>query len=664
MGGPTDSFGGRLYNKGERTPFILRQSSGVNKDNQYFYIKTATVEYVDIEKYQMTIRWQDKKGVRIVPISFAHSGPASCLGALPERGATAIFAFYNEGTGKGSPLCVGYLPAGLSDGIDFNTVKVLPDALSTSDINEIPHKFRKLTQGEMIMSCALGSSIFLNKGIEFKNSRQNSLLIREDDQSIVMTSLNNFVFADGISANAGPAIRNDGIQIYDSDGNRIPSNASIMSLLRGKDNGYITRHGRNIAYGTQVYTEYRIDADELSNGRIDLNNINSSTPLSTRDPIVTFALGNYIGANKSGSPQTYGKLLKVSLFKSPDDIKGRFTLNEAVQNNRMDEPSILGMAYAMHFLKSSSFIGVDKEGHYYLNLNASVANPLGAGRSMSILAQGNLKEIWGMTAKGGNSWDLVTKGGVKWNIGNHTPTDDSNNKLNNRSIDITTSKGISIVVGGNDDTGFAKTEVIKGNVSETMMGNRNVTCKDLTMKINGLKSESIVGSTYESSDMKTVNVFKGYKETVAGEKNSTFGNRKTTIIKGSDELTVLAGNISETIQAAGSKTTTLLTGIGAIQQQIGPGINGIASTRLTAASYDVNLKAGVINIKTGVGTVTVSGTSVIIKGGLTVSIDAPFVRVGKGAPLLGALTGLPGIPTAFDPLVGTPFLGSRKVGIA
>ena len=60
----------------------------------------------------------------------------------------------------------------------------------------------------------------------------------------------------------------------------------------------------------------------------------------------------------------------------------------------------------------------------------------------------------------------------------------------------------------------------------------------------------------------------------------------------------------------------------------------------------------------------VSGTSVTIQGSLGVNIKAPFVRVGNGAPFGGAVTGLPGIPSTYDPIVGIPLLGSMKVGIA
>ena len=174
-----------------------------------------------------------------------------------------------------------------------------------------------------------------------------------------------------------PALRN-GLLIYDSNGNKIDNNGAIQSLSGGKDNVYIVPYGNPIDSDTQYYSEYRVDVDDLVDGRLDLNDINSSSPLSTRDPIVSLSMGNLIGADKRNI-QLYGMLLKARLFSSASDKRGNFALERAIETNGVDEPGILGMAYALQF-KSGAFIGIDKEGHYNVNLPASSANPLGGGR--------------------------------------------------------------------------------------------------------------------------------------------------------------------------------------------------------------------------------------------------------------------------------------------
>lgn len=639
----------RYYAPGEQP-----HRSFVDKANQYFYVRTGIIEEVNLDKYTMTVRWEPGNGSRDnIPISFPYAGPAGFIGMLPEKGSMGIFAWYNSGVGGGSPLCVGFLPAGLDAGLNYNVVKIHPDQIPTSDVNEIQFKFRKLGDGDLIVASSKGSEIILNENVELRDNAQDSFHMRDEDQSIIATSLNNFIFADGVSISSGPAMRNS-LVLYDQNGRKIQNNGSLVSLPDGKENIYIVPFGADITYDTQYYSEFRVDVDELVDGKLDLNDINGSSPLSTRDPLITMAMGNYIGADRT-NPQQYGELLKAVLFSSSNDLKGNFGLEKAIQNNAMDEPSIIGLVYALHSLKSGCFVGIDKEGHYYMNLPASKSNPLGAGRSMSTLAQGNLKEIWGASAEINNSWDLSTTGGVRWNIGAH------NTNLRGRSIDIKTSRGINVEVNGNDDDGYAKKEKYRGNVYENVGGNKTEISSNLTLLINGLKTEDIGGSHTQSiqSD-KSVNVLGVYSETVTKEKQSKYGSRKTTITpKGNDELEVNAGDIQETITTFGQKK--LSVNGGNIQQNIG---NGVYETLIKVGNYTLDVKTGTIEIKTAVGTVTISGTAVEIKGTASVSVDAPIVRLGKNAPIGGVVTGLPGIPSHVDYIVGIPLKGSLKVSAA
>lgn len=652
----------RQYGPGEKPHSIFSNYHGSNKFNQYFYVKMGIIEEIDIDKFEMVVRWQGSDGVRSqVPISFPYMGPSGCIAVFPEKGALGIFGFYDEGDGKGSPLLLTYLAANLDTSLNFNVVKIEPDAVSTSDINEIEHRFKKISLGEISISAPLGASLFLNNTVDIHDNSQDTILIRDDDQSIISTSIQNFIFADGVSISAGPALRNS-LNLYDSQGNKLPNNGSAMPLSNGRDNIYIVPQGQDIGYDTQYYTEYRVDVTDKVDGVLDQNDVNSSVDISNRDPVVRMVLGNYIGPDIK-DPQLYGNLLKAKLFDSDSDQKGSFTLGKATDNNSLDEPGILGLAYALHFPKSGAFIGVDKEGHYYLNLPASSANPLGAGRSMSILAQGNLKEIWGGTAQDNNSWDLTTKGGVRWFLGAHSPSGGTSGIAGSdelgRSLDITTSNGISIEVNSADANNFALTEVYKADISQVVSGNKQQTCINLTTTINGLKTENISGSVSESiqSD-KSVNVLGVMSETVVKEMQGKFGVRKTTITTGNDELTVLAGDISETITTFGKRSTLVTSG--SIEENL---LSGTYKTTIGIGSYAVSVGAGSISITSTAGSVSVSGTAVTITGNLAVQVNAPIVQLGNGALIGGVVSGLPGIPTHFDYVTGLPLKGSMKVSV-
>ena len=650
---------GPNINSGALPHYVHSHHAGFNKYNQYFYIRVGLIVDVDYDKYQMTVQWASETGQPTkIPISLPYSGPASCIGGLPEWGAIGIFGFMNEGDGHGKPLLLNYLPAGLDAGLNFNVVKVLPDAIATSDVNEILFKFRKLTDGDLIFASADGGALFVNNNVELYDNAQDSIKFSEDEQSIITTSLQNLVFANGVSVCMGPALR-PGMRLYDNNGRRILNNGATLPTENRDDLICIVPFGKEVDADTEFYSEYRIEVDEKGDGKLPQNEINSSFPSSNKDPVIVMALGNYIGSNRD-DPQKYGYIQKVKLFESVDDQKGLFSLENCVQNNVLDEPSILGLAYALDMKKSklygggnNSFIGIDKEGHYSMYLQASSKNPLGAGRSMSILAKGNLKEIWGASAKKLNSWDLTTKGGILWNVGNHS------SDLQSRSIHIKTSKGVRLDVNAADDEGYAKREFLQGNVDENVSGDKKLSCSNLTMKINGLKTENVLGSTTEAvqSD-KTVNVLGVSTENVTKEKQCKFGKRKTTITTGNDELEVIRGNIDESITTFGKRKTSILSG--GIEESIG---TGSYETSIKLGSYKLNVTTGGIELKTNLGTVTVSGTTVAIKGTALVNIEAPLVKVGKGALVGGIVSGLPGKPNHFDYMSGAPLKGSMKVSV-
>jgi hypothetical protein len=287
---------------------------------------------------------------------------------------------------------------------------------------------------------------------------------------------------------------------------------------------------------------------------------------------------------------------------------------------------------------------------------------------MSILGAGSLKEIWGPEGVHNNSWDLTTVGGIRWNVGSHGTT-----KLS-RSIDINTSRGIFLKVNGADDesievasgkiwTGFSLQETYKSNVLETVGKNKRVNVSgEYSLKINGMKEEKIDGADVQSiqSD-KSLSVAGQYSETVSKEKQSKYGSRKTTIApKGNDELEVMAGDIIQTITTFGQRRLTVNKGPIQIKETIG---NKIYEISLLIGTYKIDAVAGKLEIQAPLGTVTMEGTTVMIKGKSLVTVDAPMVKIGSGALIGGVVSGLPGIPNHFDYVTGSPLAGSFKVSV-
>jgi hypothetical protein len=143
------------------------------------------------------------------------------------------------------------------------------------------------------------------------------------------------------------------------------------------------------------------------------------------------------------------------------------------------------------------------------------------------------------------------------------------------------------------------------------------------------------------------------------EKQCKFGKRKTTITSGNDELEVTKGNIKESITTFGKRITTITSG--GIEETIR---TGSYKTKINAGNYKLNVSTGKIEVKTSAGTVTISGTTVDIKGSIMVNINSSLVKIGKGAPIGGVVAGLPGIPTHQDFVTGLPLKGSMKVSVS
>lgn len=645
------------YHKGQRPDTVFNQYAGFNKLNRYFYLKVGRVVDTNLSQYTMKIEWVGGEGSpEWMPISFAYVGPGSCIGTVPEYGSLVICGYMNKGQGPGVALPLVYLPVSLQAALEHNSLKQYPDSISTSEDNLFFMKFRKLSEGDVIVTSKFGGEIFVNKDVEIKDGLRDTILMRGLDHVIAATSLNNFIFSGGVSVNAGHVIRNK-VNLFDSQGNRLPNVAREKIFPDGRVNVYYTPFGDPIQENSQFYSEYRIDADELHNGFLETNDINSQTVLSNNNPIVSLILGNYVGANENQN--YYGKILRPMLFKNSEDSEGQFNLIECVQNKGVDEITKLGMAFAVHMLKNNSLFAFDKEGHCYLNLNSSTsANPLGAGRSMSVRGTGNLKEIWGQAADDGNSWDLSTTGGMRWNIGKH------NARGNDRSVFISTTSGYRLDVKGSSTEitdpdlktdSFARTENIYGNQKVVIGGSDKKTVNgDSMLFVSGLRKEQIIGAaSYEYQKDKSENCLGVYTQTVMKEMQGRFTKRVETVYLG-QELTVMTGDMVETIKTFGNKKTTLT--LGNIEETI---IKGDRKVTILVGKYSVTVAAGGIDIK-ATGTTKLTGLAGVTIQGLKTDINSATVNLGAIPLKGGVVTGLP-VPSHLDYMTGLPLKGSATV---
>jgi len=657
---------GRIY---ERYPHkIHADRNGPNKDKRYYNLRVGKIipGTIDFDHLRYRIEWLTGGGSpEWITMSFPYIGYGSCIAAFPEEGSLVICGYLSDDDSLPRPIPLAFFPVAMQAALEGASIKNQPDCLPNEQSPITYSHFRPLQKGDLSIASVLGGEIFVNSDIEIKDKLRDTILIRSSDQSIIATSINNFMFANGVAVNAGKIIRNKA-SIFDANGMRIPDQLTReVNLPGGRTNIHVVPFGTSIDEITRYYSEYRIDVDDLVDGVLETNDINGQTSLTNRDPIVAFSMGNYVGASDDNR---YGKILRPVLFNSPLDTEGQFDLIECVQNKGLDEVSTLGLAYAIHLLKKDSFFGFDKEGHLYLNLNASsTANPLGSGRSMSILSNGNLKEIWGKTSDNANSWDLTTSGGVKWNIGQH------NDNGKNRSFEIVTASSINLTVKGSETdvndpdfnvnpsvsettTTYSRQEVITGNQKVSIGGTEKTTVAgNSILKVNGMRREQVGGSSsYEYQTDKSENIMGVYTQVVVKEMQGRFGKRKETVYLG-QELSIMTGDMKESIVTFGNKKTTLTAGN--IEETI---IKGDKKVTIAVGNYKVSVAAGGVEIQ-ALGSAKLTGLKGVTIQGLKTDIKSATVSIGA-LPVKGAVViGLPGLPSHLDYVTGIPLKGSFTV---
>lgn len=647
---PRDRINNHVRAPGEQPHAVFSNFNGPNKFNRYFYLRIGRIVAVDVDRYRMKVEWLQGAGSPgWMPISMPYAGPAGIIGMVPEEHSFVICGYYDTGLGKGSPFPLAYVPGALAKSLEYNTSKITPDQLTNEDDNEVFRRFREMSEGDISIVSSLGGQIFTNSNVEISDSLLDSILLRYSDQSIISTSLNNFVFADGVSISSGPIMRNS-LNIYDVNGERLSDvPGRLVALEDGREVVYVVpfaQQSDEINYETQYYTEYRVSVDEIADGNLDLNDVNSDVPGSKRDPIVSLVMGNYVGAQEIDAD--YGRILRPVVFTGPNDKNGTFDLVQCAQNKGQDEVSSLGLAYALNFHKSNTFFGVDKQGQYFVVLGKSSGDPSNKGRSMNVRALGSKKEVWGVDFAGISS-DYVAKGGIKLDIGAATPAEQS------RSIDLRTDSGVYYEYGAADESGYAKNESVGGNQLLYTDGTKEETVDgDSTLTISGLKTEKVLGSERrEVQTDYTIDILGVSSERVIKEKQCQFGSRTTTI-NGDDELTIQKGNRVETFQLTGSKEVKFTPPTpGGISESI---FAGNRSIDIKTGNFEVSITAGSVEIANNIGSLKIGTTgSVELKGGLKAAVKAAKVELGN-SPIGKVIT-----TTHLDYVTGAQLVSTQTV---
>jgi len=661
---------GRQIAEGERPTISARRRADLT-------FLVGQVTSVDPLKQIMSVDLFDNVGS---PQSIGFAQPfASTSGyimGMPDVGTLVILA--NQ---ENFLWPIAYLP-NFYNGLDAKNMltREWPEGVSVNDKNEYYYRVKKMKPGDVAMASKEGAEIYLSDNLRFDDRSGNSFLLRSDADSFIRTALNDYVFMSGVWRNAGIITRNSFDQSDDEDATYV-----YREPLGREGHRYVLKPGASDSRVNPYYTEYLIEVDDTGMPIQPVNDVNSATNRTVRRPVAVFSLGNLAGNNPD--VDTYARLLKVRLFNDADDRVGDFSL-EPLQDTEIDN---LGMAISLlkperNNPERGAFFGVDKEGHFFQFIPSATGGGIGKGRSMSIVARGSKKEIWGEDTRYNNSWDLRTIGGIKWDVGSHNERDGS--PYSNRSIDIRTSSSVYQRIGSevsdevvefdNDNTevsnlrDYYKIEKVGGHERHEVEGYRETIVESNDkLRIEGAREEEVVGG-YNNSVQGAMNLTVGdmYTEKVNKEKAEQFGSRKTSIAKGSSELEIqsLVGSIKEEIKFTGFKTTKIK--LGGITEEITSA--GSRSFKTKFGNHTINTKLGFIEHATDSGSVTLKtklgsltaqsslGIDIKTQKFSNINIDGGVINL-KGTNSILGMGGVVTDKTHVDYITGAPPKGSSSV---
>lgn len=653
---------GRDVAANEKPPTALRRPEDLT-------FVLGEVTQVNTQRMTVTVNLRDSRGIiEGVLITQPFAGNSSYIMGMPEKGSLVLL-----GATENRYIVLTYFPH-YSMGLEGRNIKKWSDDIKTSEQNEYFFRVKKLEKGDVALGSSKGMELMLSENISLGDRIGNRLDFNSSLDSFIHTSLGNYVFSSGVYRSAG-IIRRNSLDIFDRE--------DYPNVFKDESKkGYVLRPGSSDDSMRPYFTEYLLEVDEQGYAFPPSNDINSYTEQSRRKPVAVFSLGNYVGNNPV--LESYGRILRPTLFTDPDDDFGTFSLDPVTG----DLVQRYGMAITLFKPDRTdptrgAFFGVDKEGHFYQFIPSTTGGGLGKGRSMSIVARGSKKEAWGADSRYANSWDLRTSGGIIWNIGSHNERDQ--NPHTNRSIDVRTSSSAYYRYGSeqSDDLqdfddpdqtlestrDYFKIEKVGGKERKEVESTRETLIQgNDKLRIDGARTEEVDGAvTVLGGSNYNLIVGDAFTEKVTKEKQELFGSRKTTITSGGSELKIqsLVGNITEEITKVGSKTVRVR--VGDIEDSI---TAGNRKTTVTAGNIESETLSGDLKMKSGLGQLFLQTQLGRAQLRASQNIDVSTlpvsnVNISGGTINLKGRTGISGgvvtSRTHLDYITGAPLRGSTSV---
>lgn len=651
---------------------------------QHLRLRMATITRVDWDLMTVDIKYLSESGGRTkVLMTSAYWSSQAFMGAMPEEGAAVVIGFYHTGADTWSPVILGYLPRDPRGARRIESTQVGIPSEGEDDTAREGNSYiqrsrlRKFYPGQLLLSSKEASDILLGDDILLSNSLGNEILLRSDDQTIVQNSVSNVLNVPGGFIKFGPITRNDyvldehinrsGQPLMDTTDYDAAADAGLVdpvTLGNGKKINYVCDTPANPNKGGNPFTEHRTNVYEFNQIGMKLT---EDTDLfadgSYQAPLVEQVLGTLVGSNP-GDVNTYGRVLKPTVYTNITDPKGRFRLEEAGRSGYLSENESRTNAVAYYLRVGGYQKAITKNGNVMVTIPSSTqAGPMGEGHSLEADLAGSAKISLGRERGRGTSLYLNTEGTVVAFLGKGT-VDSAGAK--GRSLEVTTLSGVNLEVNGADEDGYSLVTVLAAKEYKYVGGDQDVEVKgNYNLTIHGVVNERILGQKVENYiGDRHVTVGGSVKETIIDSKQLMLGQGRTetiasggagvnadalTIIAGNKMVTVTLGNMTETL-AAGNYLETMVAGNKAISI-----VTGTYTVTVGTGAVAISTASGAVSISTAAGAMALSATGVVqITGGI-INVTGGSVNLG---PSVGG-----GVVTSAHPclVTGAPHLGSLTV---
>jgi hypothetical protein len=182
----------------------------------------ATVTNVDYEEFYVTLKTvigTSQEFDRVpVPMTFPGAGARHFFGSMPEIGDRCVVGWMPQESSASNttrtPVILAWVIPGVWPGRDWVTTAEFDpeeyDMDSPQDAElmrgvyqRVRHKLRHMQPGNIVASSSQGSDLVLDEGVTLSNRRGNEIRLRDQDQAIVVRSLQQFHAMAGARVYAG-----------------------------------------------------------------------------------------------------------------------------------------------------------------------------------------------------------------------------------------------------------------------------------------------------------------------------------------------------------------------------------------------------------------------------------------------------------------------------